>query len=109
MRAWEFMINENWSRSPRMTQEHLRRMTKIEKERQASFERRRPLLARMYANEDPVEAELRQLDLRKQRLELQQMEAEIAQIEAETENEKIKSESDGMTAVRSMALSALKK
>lgn len=109
MRAWEFMINENWNRKPHMTLAHIRRLARVERERRASFERRRPLLVRMYGGEDQMKWELLQIELEKERLSLRQLEAEIAKTEAETETEKIKSEDDGMTAVRSMALSALKK
>jgi hypothetical protein len=63
----------------------------------------------MYSSENPVEAELLQIDSRKQWLEPGQLEAEITQIEAKSENQIVKSEDDGETAVRSMAPSASKK
>lgn len=107
MRAYEFVVKEDWSRQPRVTLKHLRQSKEVERERQRSTDKRLQLLPIMYAHEDPIERKLREIELRKQWLELQQLEAEIAQTEAETATEKAELESDGVDSVRRMSRSKL--
>lgn len=88
MRAYEFVMKEDWNRKPKVTLRHLRQRKEVERERQASMDKRLELFPRMYGFENAIEREMREIELEKQRLELQQLEAEIAQTEAETENER---------------------
>lgn len=109
MRAYEFIMKEDWNRVPKVTLKHLKQMKHVEGERQASIENRRELFPRMYGFENAVDREMREIELRKQWLELRQLEAEIAQTEAETENEQAEIENDGMEAVRRMSRSGMKR
>lgn len=105
MRAYEFMVKEDWSRKPKLPFRQLESDVEAEIARQSSIDKRLGFLPIMYAREDPIERKMREIELRKQWLELRQLEAEIAQTEAETENERAELESDGMEAIRRMARS----
>jgi hypothetical protein len=107
MRAYEFIMKEDWNRVPKVTLKHLRQMKNVERERQASIENRRELFPRMYGFENVVDREMREIELKKQRLELHQLEAEIAQTKAETANERAELEGDGMEAIRRMSRSEM--
>lgn len=109
MRAYEFIMKEDWSRVPNVTLKHLRQRKEVERERQSSMDKRHELFPRMYGFENRIDREMREIELKKQRLELRQLEAEIDQIEAETENERAELENDGMEAIRKMAGSEMRR
>lgn len=109
MRAFEFVMKEDWSRKPKLPLKQLKKDLEAEEARQASIDKRLEFLPIMYAREDPIERKMREIELRKQWLELRQLEAEIAQTEAETENERAELEGDGMEAVRRLSRSEMRR
>ena len=86
MRAWEF-IEE--SRSAPMALRQLNSIKQHQREREASFARRRERVAIMYRD---IERDLRELEVEKARLELEQLKADIAATQAETHSRMAKVE-----------------
>jgi hypothetical protein len=109
MRAYEFVMKEDWNKGPKVTLKHLRQMKQVERERQVSMDKRRELFPRMYGFENAIDREMREIELQKQRLELRQLEVEIAQTEAETATERAELESDGVEAVRRMSRAEMRR
>lgn len=100
MRAYEFVMTEDWERKPKLTLKHLRQSKEVKRERQASMDKRLEFLPTIYGFENVMDREMREIELKKQYLELRQLEAEIGQTEAETENERAELENERIEAVR---------
>jgi hypothetical protein len=86
MRAWEFLSEQH------PAQMGLRKLNSIkqhQREREASFARRRERVAIMYRD---FERDLRELEVEKARLELEQLKADIAATQAETRSRVAKAE-----------------